>query len=181
MPLMSLRRFLARFGQDRSGLSAIEFALIVPVMLISLIGAIEVSNGMLADRKVTQTVSTVADLVAQHRRISNSQMSGVFDAAGAIMAPLSVANMGLRVSSVTAQPNGTGRVDWSEARNMLTRTTGSTVALPAGVLANGETMIFAEVTYSYSTSLSHYMLGGFTMADRFYLRPRRSAQVVRVP
>jgi len=39
-----LNRMLKRFVRDRSGVSAVEFALIVPFLLISLLGVVDIGN-----------------------------------------------------------------------------------------------------------------------------------------
>lgn len=38
------QRFLQRFAQDERGVSAVEFALTVPVLLISLLGVVDLGN-----------------------------------------------------------------------------------------------------------------------------------------
>ena len=38
------QRFLQRFAQDERGVSAIEFALTVPILLVSLLGVVDVGN-----------------------------------------------------------------------------------------------------------------------------------------
>ena len=57
-------QFLRRFGRDRRGASAIEFALIAPLMLGLYIGCVEISDGVAADRKVTLTAGALANLTA---------------------------------------------------------------------------------------------------------------------
>lgn len=38
------RHFIKRFAQDLAGVSAVEFALVVPVLLISLLGVVDIGN-----------------------------------------------------------------------------------------------------------------------------------------
>ncbi len=56
---------LKRLLQDRRGVSAIEFALIAPVMITIYFGLIEFSQGYMAERRAGHVASMVADLVAQ--------------------------------------------------------------------------------------------------------------------
>ncbi|MGB8584643.1 MAG: TadE/TadG family type IV pilus assembly protein [Pseudolabrys sp.] len=63
MKAMSLRS-PRHFGRNRRGASAIEFALIAPLMLGLYIGCVEISEGV-ADRKVTLTAGTLANLTSQ--------------------------------------------------------------------------------------------------------------------
>jgi Flp pilus assembly protein TadG len=56
---------VARLAWDRSGLAAIEFALVPPVMLLLFIGSFEATNLVLASMKLEASAETAADLVAQ--------------------------------------------------------------------------------------------------------------------
>ena len=73
--------------RDERGVSAVEFAMLLPLMLSLYLGAVEISQGISADRKVTLTTRTVADLVSQVSSINNSDMSNSLNAASTVMAP----------------------------------------------------------------------------------------------
>ncbi len=66
---------LRRFRGDRRGVSAVEFALVAPVMIGLYFGVVEVSDGVSASRKVSLAAATVANLSAQVSTISSSDMS----------------------------------------------------------------------------------------------------------
>src|SRR5262245_11301930 len=68
---------------DERGVSAVEFATLLPLMLALYLGAVEVSQGIGADRKVTLTARTVADLVSQISSVNNSDMTTSLNAASA--------------------------------------------------------------------------------------------------
>ena len=46
---------LSRLARDRRGVSAVEFALVAPLMIGLYLGCVEISDGVAADRKVTLT------------------------------------------------------------------------------------------------------------------------------
>ena len=46
-----MRRLAVRLIQDRDGIAATEFAVIVPIMLVLFFGVVEMSNGITAYRK----------------------------------------------------------------------------------------------------------------------------------
>jgi Flp pilus assembly pilin Flp len=52
-----------RRGDD--GVAAVEFALIVPIMAMMMIGAIELSEAVTVDRRVSSVAGTTGDLIAQ--------------------------------------------------------------------------------------------------------------------
>ena len=84
-PALSQR--LARLRSDESGVSAVEFALLLPLMLMLYLGTAEVSLGIGVDRKVTLTSRTVADLASQVSSISSADMSNILGAASSVIAP----------------------------------------------------------------------------------------------
>ncbi len=48
-----MKKKLNLFARDKAGVSAVEFAMIAPVMITLLLGTVELSDVMMADRKVT--------------------------------------------------------------------------------------------------------------------------------
>lgn len=183
-----------RWWQDTSGLAAIEFALILPVMLVSLMGAVEASNGMLANRKVTMTASTLADLVAQDTNITNAEMSTVMGAAEGVLSPIVSGSIRMRVTSIVADDKGKTTVAWSEGKGFAARSKGSTIAVPANIVSPSGSVILAEVEVRYDSTFTKFftniqatfgqslddgMKSGWTLSDQFYLRPRRSISVTR--
>lgn len=178
--LKRLNALLRRFRKDDSGLSALEFAIIAPVMLTSLLGAVEVSNGMLADRKVTLVTSTIADLAAQDKNITNAEMNDIFAAGAAVMYPMGAAPLRMRISSVVADAtSGATTVAWSSSTNMPARGAGTPITVPTGMVPNGGSVIFAEVEYLYTSAIGEFLTSGVTVKDKFYLRPRRTVKVTR--
>src|SRR5690349_24337501 len=93
-------RRIAGLVRDQRGISAVEFAMILPLMLTLYLGAVELSQGVGADRKVTLTARTIADLVSQTASINNSDMTNSLNAAAAVMAPYPISNLKVTVSSV---------------------------------------------------------------------------------
>ena len=98
-PCARLGRLVRRFAVERRGVSAVEFALILPLMLIIYAGCGEVTTALIVDRKVSRAASTISDLVAQQSSISAVAMEGIFDATTAILESyeVSVAKVGLVV------------------------------------------------------------------------------------
>ena len=75
--------------------------------------------------------------------------------------------------------NGTVKVAWSDAHNGSPRTGNSIVPIPSGLVTTGGSVIFAEVTYYYSSPTGKLIYGSIPLQDKFYMRPRRVAQVAR--
>lgn len=170
--------FLRRLAGNRDGVSAVEFALIAPVMVMLYLGMVEISLALSVDRKVTNAASAIADLVAQDDVITDSEMVNILNASGAIIAPYDVANFSVRISSVSMDLTGNVEVDWSDARGMMARAEGSQPTLPDGVLTNGRSIIWVEVAYAYEAPFRE-ITGDFNIEEEFFLRPRQSLVVSR--
>lgn len=171
---------LKLFYRAKSGVAALEFALMLPLVLLGFLGASEVSSAVQVSQKVSQTASTVADLVAQATTISNADETNIFAAANAITFPYPSAGETIVISSVVDNGGGMGRVIWSDAQNGAARAVGSTVPLPAGVITAGGSAILAEVRYSYTPPTAYVITGAINMQSQFFSRPRRVAMVTRV-
>ena len=185
-----IANFLRRFRRDQTGLSAVEFALVLPVMLTSLMGATEITSSMVADRKLAQVASTLADLTAMDTEITNAEMNAIFDCGRAILLPLDVAPLSMRVTSVYLDDSNVTRVRWSTRRGSGFGDLGANtrITIPSGMLTTpGSTIILAEIAYTYTSPLGAtpfigevLSLNNRRLQDQFYLRPRRSLEVDRV-
>lgn len=174
MRMMSKTGFLRRFGRDRKGLAATEFAMIAPVMLALYFGITEVSNALLADSKVATLASTAADLIAQDTSVTNAEMNDTMNALNTIMFPFPTAPTKIVISSLIYSSPGQARVGWSNARGGASpRSYNSTVNVPTGLISVGGSVIFAEVTYTYESPVGKILVGPVELTDSFYMRPRR--------
>lgn len=178
-----------RLRRDERGVAAVEFAMIVPIMFFLLVGAVEMSQALTVDRRVTQSASSTADLIA--RAPSQGVTTGDVDTSMLIiqqlMAPYSTTPLTVKVVSVVAKTvNGSLQytVDWSRDNNGGTPyTKGATYTnVPAGLLVAGESVIISEATYNYSPLVfSYFISSAFNMSEIFYLKPRNSSCVSLQP
>ena len=67
--VLRLRRAVRRLRPAIAAVvAAVEFALIVPLMLVLFFGTVEFSSGVAVDRKVTLVARTLSDLTSQNDR-----------------------------------------------------------------------------------------------------------------
>ncbi|MBI4046560.1 MAG: pilus assembly protein, partial [Devosia nanyangense] len=59
--MRALRRMIARLARSGDGAAAVEFALILPILLLLYIGSIEASQLIITDRRVTTVAGTLGD------------------------------------------------------------------------------------------------------------------------
>jgi len=189
---------IKRFGHAGDGLAAVEFALILPVLTALILGVTELSSALECRQRVTAVAAQSADLVAQYKTITTSQMNDVMTAMNQILYPFPSTSSKIVITSVTSDGNGGGKVAWSKGNSgAAVRAVNTSVNLPAGLMtaytcsgsvctgcANGAcSLVMAEVTYKY-TSYSNtmkFITGPITFADSFYAKPRRSSTIAFGP
>jgi Flp pilus assembly protein TadG len=172
-----LRCAVHRFVRDCRAVSAVEFALLLPLMLTIYIGGNDVAIGLSAQFKTTLAARTVADLASQQISIDNPTMTGILGAAPTVMTPFSTNNLVVIVSEVTTDANGKGTITWSAALHGTPHPVGSAVNLPAQLQNPNVAMILGEVTYPYTPPVSYVITGTFNIYQNAYFMPRRTACV----
>ena len=181
--LLSSCRRLGRMAHDKRAVSAIEFAFLAPVMITMYVGAVELGNALSINRRTSAVTSTAADLVAQVKSLSTSDLQDIGSAATSVMAPYPTTPLKIVVSSVVADQNNIGQVTWSFATNGGTpRACGSPYTVPAGLTQANSSVIVAEVTYAFTpmTNLTVFSAPiAYDMNRTFYARPRRSLEVTK--
>jgi Flp pilus assembly protein TadG len=173
------RQRLSSLAGDQRGVSAVEFALLLPLMVTLYLGVVEISQGIGADRKVTMTARAIADLVAQSSNMADSDMTNSLNAATAVMAPFPDSKLKVTVTRVDVDGNGKATVAWSDTKNGTARSKGSTVTLPAALNIASSSLIWSEVEYAYKPVIGYIVSGTLTLKDHLYMRPRLSACVTR--
>lgn len=177
--IAAARRPFDQLIADRRGMSSIEFALLLPVMVILYIGGAEVTSAIAIDRKVSQSARTLGDLVAQATNITATDMSNILGATSAILQPYDDTHLQIVVSSVQVNAQGAAKVSWSDTKNGTPRAVGSTVTLPPALTVPNTSVILAESQYAYTPGLGYIITGTMNLSDQIYMRPRMSSCVLR--
>jgi Flp pilus assembly protein TadG len=159
--------------------SAVEFALLLPLMLTLYLGSTEVSTGIAINRKVTLTAHALADLASQYTSIDNSDMSNILNASSDIIAPYPVANLQAVVSELSINAQGVASVVWSDTLNGTARSVGQIVTIPTALAVPNSYLILGEVQYSYKPPIGYVLTNTLTLQDHIYMRPRQSSSVAR--
>ena len=183
--LVALQRSTARLGRDKRGNAAIEFAVIVPVMLSMFFGVVEFSSGVAVNRKISMAAEELADLGARYQAIDDTEVDNFFKIARAVITPYSTTVLKATITEIYIDPaTGLGRAQWS--RGDVVRLPGSTVPVPANLIARDSTnnilpsqyLIFAETGYVYVPAVGYVMAtAGVPLSDVSYMRPRLSTCV----
>jgi Flp pilus assembly protein TadG len=166
---------LRKFARDKRGVSAVEFAVLSPVMIGMYLGGVEISDGIGIDRKVTMTAGAMANLTAQVATISSSDMTDILRASSSIMSPYPTGPLKITISCINIAANGTAKVKWSETSGGTKRTIGSNVTLPSALAVGSTQLLLSEVSYAYRPIVGYVITGTLTLSENMYMSPRISA------
>jgi Flp pilus assembly protein TadG len=182
---------------DKSGTAAVEFALLLPLMITMFFGVVESSLALLCRADVSVMASTAADLISQVNTASTADIANVYSAAGTLLYPYydpsvtGSAKPTIRITSViydtTSKSMTSGKVAWtctqsgSGTLSPVSRGVNSTVTLPQALMTTNGSVIIAEVAYNYASPTTQVITGAINMTNNFYAKPRRAAQITAPP
>jgi Flp pilus assembly protein TadG len=169
---------LRKFKADRSGVSAVEFAMIAPLMITIYLGSVEVTQAVSVSRKTTLVAHTVADLVAQDSTVTDSEIKDILAASATVASPYSSDNLIVTVSSVKIDTDGNATISWSESLHGTPR---KNITVPKALAVPNTSLIYGEVSYDYKPQFGWALTGTFTLSDAIYMRPRLANCVIRSP
>ena len=168
----SIIGWFSRFTRDKRGVSAVEFALLAPVMIALYFGTVEISDGVAADRKVSLVAAALANLSAQVTTISTTDMTNILDASSAIVSPFSASNLKMTVTCINIDANKVAKVKWSVTRGGNANS--GTITIPSALAVANSTLILAEAAYAYTPIVGYTISGTLNLTDKMYMSPRIS-------
>ena len=177
---LSVRRPVLKLFDDCRGVAAIEFAMIVPLMLVLFFGTNEFSTGVAVDRKVTLMARTLSDLTSQNISVTDTQLTSFFAAGKSIMTPYSSTPVNSTITELYVDPvTKVARVQWSKGSTPLS----GNVAIPTALQVGDTYLIYSQVSYKFIPSVAWFInkLNGITLTDISYTRPRQSKCVDHLP
>ena len=180
----AIRDFVRRAEKlvgDRRGVSSVEFALLLPLMLTRYVGGTELSQGTAISRKVTLTARTVTNLVSRVKTTSTSDLQNTLNAAVAVIAPYTTGQMSVTVSQIKINQNGNPTIDWSCSYQGTAHRTGDTVTLPASMALPSTYLIWGESQYNFTPGIGYMLTGTMHLKDEVYMVPRQSKNVAFSP
>jgi Flp pilus assembly protein TadG len=178
-----LARLLAR---AESGMAAVEFSLILPVLILLWIGGVEVTQALSIDRRLNNLSSSIGDLVARSKLVTYADVTKIFDIGPGALFPYcggpppqpscTSAGLQMRITAVDMNGTGTPSVAWSRASGTTAYTSSNNALLltlvPSALRVANTQVIMAEVFYPYTPAVGKVIVGTRTLNDRMYFVPR---------
>lgn len=179
---MSARRPVSRWRRlvaDRRGVAAVEFALLVPLVIIVYMAGFEVMEASTVYRKLTDTTVQLANVTAQYTSLTQDDADNVLGASAQIMTPYPTANLSITLSEVTVNSGGVGQVTWTcqwpSATNC--QTSGGTVTMPSGFQTSGDSYVLVQTAYEYEPVIGGAFIKPIKMTNQIFMLPRSSPTI----
>ncbi len=166
------------FALEKQGVAAVEFALILPIMLLIYLGTAEASRAISYHNRIVSIASSMGDLIAQEKNdISIATLRDYFSATQTLIAPYTSTGVNQILTSVYVRPNGSTRVEWSFRQNgSRGYNTGSSFSLPANIrnVSRDNYVIVSEASLNYQPMVNYIFPSGIQFYQKFYNLTRGS-------
>ncbi len=177
-----MRGLFRQLRRDRRGVVSIEFALVLPVLVVAFLGVTEIGRYLLLEMKIQTSAAKIGDLMTRDRDPSTASLTDAFNAVPTMLHPFPAGgNSRTIVSAVIKEaadkpPEVAWQLDGggSLAAASKVGTTGGDADVPADLVTVGGTaVIVAEMVYDYDPWLLG-IIGDRRLRHRAYFRPRLS-------
>lgn len=151
---------IRRFRADERAVSAVEFALILPILILLLLASFDVTRAVDAKKKATQLATVVGDFVSQYQtEVTPTQLASVVNASKFILYPYPAT-----ADELTINIEGIKRVSedplkfeiqWSYLAGE--KTTADKTKRPTTATRDDDFWIQTEVKYTYKLKFASYL------------------------
>lgn len=167
-----------RLGKDESGVAAIEFAFIAPIMIAMLIGIVDVSNATSLNWRLVQLNRTLADLTSQAKTLGTADFQKIVAASTATLSPHTGAPPRMSIYNVVVNNAGIALVCWgfhSSPHSVMGWSGGSVVTFPNPAMAVKNSSYIVTAVDIMSEG---YISPDFRMGSKpLYFRPRQGERL----
>ncbi len=179
----------AQLARQDSGLAAVEFALILPILVALWFGGVELTQGLSVDRRLNNLASSIGDLVARSKLVTHAQVDLIFNIAPGAMFPYCKKphtmakclseGLGMRITAVNMNGAGNASVAWSRVQGATAYATGADMnsVVPATLRVPDTMIIVSEAYYTYTPAVGYVISGDIDLDDRMFFVPRLSDKV----
>lgn len=179
---------LRKLWADKSGVAAIEFALLAPLLLALFIGCVEITFKIWSTQKAEKLAVTLADVIAQSQEVKTSDLQALVSSVDKIMDPFPFGVDGIVIISSVYLPQpeedeelGDPIVNWQFTKGPFSADSkigveNGTATLPDGFdLNERDNVIVAEVFYKYTPIAPGLMFDEAVVYRRAFFKPRLGA------
>jgi Flp pilus assembly protein TadG len=175
--ILSIAQNRSSLCGNKRGTAFIEFALVLPFLVLLFLGGFQLMDAVSAFRKMGRTVRTLADLTTQSTSLTSSDADTILNASRQVMAPYSTTSAVLRITEIQVKSNGQSVVVWSRALNGAAYTAGSSITIPNLIATPNSYYVYSEMSYNYVPLIASQLVGTIPLNQSMYMSPRKSDSI----
>lgn len=162
------------FVRDKDGVAAVEFGLILPILVALLLGSVAAFTAFKTYRATSHSANITVDLLSRQAVLDDATRDTLFAAARALVAGFSDDDQfGVTIASIVNTPGGL-EVGWSEADGTGTVITDANLALiDLPVIPESESVVFIRITNGFTPAIG----GSLNFTRESLRRPRFVASI----
>ena len=176
----TLARFRSlRAVSNEAGMAAVEFSLILPILVVLWVGGVEVTSALSLDRRLNNLASSMGDLVARTKQITEAEIQDIFNLAEPALFPHDDTGIAMRITAVDIDDDGAATVGWTMKQGTLPGHIEDfedgdliTSLVPEDLLTPESQIIMAEAYQTYTPAIGYTITGEIDLDDRMFFVPR---------
>jgi Flp pilus assembly protein TadG len=174
-----IRNDWRRLRADARGVAAVEFALVVPIVIVVYALGFELAQASTVYRKLTDTTVQLANVTTRYATVADPDLNNIFGASSQIMAPYSTAPLTIVLSQVKTDASSHPTVSWSVPypSTVTPLTPGAAVVMPAGLASPSSHYILVQTTYAYTPTIGGAFMASLPMSNQVFMIPRESSSI----
>jgi len=190
----AMTRRLANLLNDRRGVAAVEFAIIVPLLLAMYFVTLEAGQALETNKKLGRLSSTVADLVTQESSVLKADLNAILQIGAAIVQPYNRSKPTIYVAGIQFNSANPPAATYVWRRTLINGVTSNTAPVPLPVIPASVKVANTFVVQVYAVldykpvitwaaadkpklGFKSPFLNSFAMGETYYLRARNGPTV----
>jgi Flp pilus assembly protein TadG len=168
--------------RDCRGAALVEFALIVPILILLFMGTFEATRVVRTMMKVSNAAQAYANLVAspQTGGLSSSDLTNFCTGAQLVMTPFDGTLFSAAVASLSSGDGVTWTQVWHDTTHCgsgVSTISGTSLASGITPTSTGDAVVVVRAQYSYTSPVVDILPGSQTLSDTAFSRPRANTAV----
>jgi len=190
-----MKDILSRFIASARGSAAVEFAIVIPVLILLFLASVDAGRAIgvyMKVRSAAYTLGTITNICGDiqasngpcQTAITAAGIQQITSAAATVLSPYSSSPLVATVSQLSINANGQATVSWSYSLNGTARSQGASVSIPSTLASEFTTynatlsfpqyLIFGEISYTYTPIFTYFVTHAITLSDSIYVAPRNA-------
>jgi Flp pilus assembly protein TadG len=173
-----------RFLASTRGVAAIEFAIILPILVTLFLASVDAARAIAIYTKVRAATYALGAITNQYATIQSTDMLAIVGATSVVLAPYSSSPVVVVISQIKVTSATKAQVNWSATLNGTALTQTSSVTVPTNFASCSSYpcyLIYGQVSYTYTPLFTSFAKSAFTLSDSLYVTPRSTECILYPP